>query len=896
MTDRPHEDVPTIDHAGHLEDLTETPAFLVPGHTHGTRLAAAYSCAYCGVGDSGAVEHRRRPGLAPTDALPQGTARLVIQGLGRKLELTALVAADGSLQVSAHLPLTEPRGIMVGELDTGGPARLVILREITRRPGESGGVTHIFAAPAAAMKVTDFLVVEPKPTTGCVKLRTSLGHQPTVFPVHLAPSVPRAGGRKPVAYGDAIAKLAELLLAHRPPRGRTLVYACGQVDYFTIFAFQEVFRLLGVRNLAGNAEHCLNAGAVHNEMLTGQEGPFLTLDQAMEGPGRVYLLNGWNGLISHPPAFLKLMKRADLDAWLVEVAVTESAQTLAARVGPERVLLIKPGSDPHLALAVAHELFRMNGVDAGFIERFADAETFARYRAVAERPEFAAAATAARIAAEPKYVERLEKGIHALAAAFARPGTVPINLPSVGLSQTKGAVTHCLWGNALAAAGKYGLRADGSPAGGTLRLPGQINAETEVQGLSRNKFFGRIPVDAAGAVEAARRMGLPDGAYAALPEAQPIAALDYGDPRPEAELVLCFGTQFESNMPGRRRWIEKLTAAGTTLVVVDPIPDPFTLKHAALVIPSPPHGASAKLYQNGEWRLSLSVPRKRRGRATRTDATIVYDAMAEVARQLGHDPGLRDAHPDLAAHLASGYLARRFMPVAEGGGLTRIDGEVSRPELWQRVLDYLDGGAGRTGPLYCRPVHADGRPIGWDELLQAGSLIYGGVGTHRYRLDGDAPYRDIYGRPRRFTFFTPSDADLAMPAGILLNSGRGTLSDDKARVRFATATFNSGKATPGVDMPEENPLYVSPALAARLGLANGDRARVTGVASGGAIEVPVVVSERVKGDSVYINFHKTRAELEKGRYLNDVTSHAGRCPYTSQSNFKVTEVRVERLP
>src|SRR5262249_57728026 len=102
-----------------------------------------------------------------------------------------------------------------------------------------------------------------------------------VFRIHIGPSTldPATGRRRPIPYTEAIARLADLLLAHRPPGARTLMYACGQVDYFTIFAFQEVFRLLGVRNLTGNAEHCLNAGAVHNEILTGQEGPFLTLEQ-----------------------------------------------------------------------------------------------------------------------------------------------------------------------------------------------------------------------------------------------------------------------------------------------------------------------------------------------------------------------------------------------------------------------------------------------------------------------------------------------------------------------------------------------------------------------------------------------------------------------------------------
>ena len=148
------------------------------------------------------------------------------------------------------------------------------------------------------------------------------------------------------------------MLRHRAPKARTLIYASGQIDYFTIFAMQEVFRLLGIRNLTGNAEHCLNAGAVHNEVLTGQEGPFLTLTQALEGPNRVYLMNGWNGMITHPPVYRALTKRPQLDGYLVEVMVTETAKGMAQKMGADRILLIRPRSDAHLALGVAHEIFK----------------------------------------------------------------------------------------------------------------------------------------------------------------------------------------------------------------------------------------------------------------------------------------------------------------------------------------------------------------------------------------------------------------------------------------------------------------------------------------------------------------------------------------------------------
>ena len=744
------------------------------------------------------------------------------------------------------------------------------------------------------------------PTPGCVKIEEAAGAGRTFWPMHTQPSVlDRATGqRSPISYEDAIARFADYVLSHREPDSQVLVYGCGQIDLFTIFALQEVFRLLGVRNLGGNAEHCLNAGAVHNEMLTGQEGPFLTIQQALEGPGRFYLLNGWNGLVTHPGVFTPLLARDDFDGYLVEVLVSESAQVISKRLGDERVLLVRPGSDPHLALSVAHVLLRdhRDAVDHRFIEAFASDDSWRRYRDLAREDRFAPAAVARRIAPEERFVARLEAAIPAIAARIAAPDCVPINIPSVGLSQSKGAVSHCLWGSALALVGKYGLRPDGTPAGGVLRVPGQINAESEIQGLSRLFFYGRIPVDHEGMVDAARRMGLPDDAYELAERDEPRATLDYSDPstRADRELFVCFGTQFEANLMERERWIRKLEDPDSTLIVVDPVPDPFTLANADLLIPSPPHAAAPKLYQNGEWRLTLSVPWKERAPETRSDATILYDVMAEISRRIRSDSILRMIHPDLGYHSQTGYLRRRFEDTADGGGLPRVEGEVSRAVLWERYLGYLDGGPGRKGRLYCYPTGADGEAIRWADLVEAGHLVYGGVGTTRYVLDPDdpdcVPYRDLYGEPAAFEFFEPTDGDLAIPAGTILNSGRSAVSDDPKDVAFATATFNSGKATPREDMPAFQPLCVGLEKAAALGLEDGGTARVTSVETGAHLDLPVRVTDRVVGDAVYMSFHKSRAQVEDGVYVNHLTHHAGRCPYTSQTSFKVTGVTVEKAP
>ncbi len=957
--------LPTIEHAGLLDDLTETPKYMLEEGAD-MQCRGYYSCSFCGVGDAG-------------------------------------VLTSANVKIDCEIKPTE-------------------------------------AAPAyhRGLSVSDSTLKELTPTSGCAKLKLSLMRQKAAFPIHTAPSLldRETGQRKTISYEEAISRLADLLLAHRAPKNKTLLYACGQVDYFTIFAMQEVFRLLGIRNLTGNAEHCLNSGAVHNEVLTGQEGPFLTIEQSLNGPNRFYIFNGWNGSVTHPPVFRSIMKREDVDAFLIEVMESESASELSKKLGDERVLLVRPGSDPHLALAVAHEVLshHTEAVEQRFIDSFAEQDSYEKYVGLVRSERFDPARVAERIAPEAKYVERLHKGIKLIALRLVQTDSVPINIPSMGLSQTTGIVTHCLWGSLLAMLGKYGIDAEGNPLGGTLRIAGQINAESEVQGLSRKYFMGRIPMT--DAAEAAQRMGLPEDAYAQVLLDTPRAALDYADPTPEREeLFLFFGTQFEANMMQRPKWIHKLQDPNTSMVVVDPIPDPFSEAYADLIIPSPPHPAVPKLYQNGEWKLSLSIPQKRAAAETRSDATIIYDVMAEIGHRLESDPALSARHPDIDRHLRSGYIRNRFMapseevlaedepatrskplsrttqatpdvhyiesldgeqknkrydldqemswigrhssctvaiankgasryhakitrtaegytiednslngtllngeeisgrvtlrdgdeidicddnyryhapedddatvlamPAAEAGplsaarGLRRVDGEVCRAQLWQRVLDYMSGG---SGPLYCMPEHHDRQPIRWRELLDLGSITYGGVGTRRYRLDydkpGQLPYADIYRRPRRFRFFVPTESDLSLVSGVVMNSGRSALSDDRARIQFATSSFNSGKATPVVSMPEQNFLHISPILAEQHSLKTGDYAKVTGRYSGEALRFPVIVSDRVKGESSYVSFHKSRAQLEEGHYVNSITSNEGRCPYTAQTTLKKTQILLQRI-
>ncbi len=878
--------VATIEHSGLLEDLPELPAYLHSGYFAGSKLP--YSCCFCGVGDSGFLTEKK---TEDKQNYQQGMGKFMpessTQSYPAKIEDDRLIIySDQMVTLSSFVR---------GQMDIEGQGFTVRGRYL---PTDARG-EQWFQLYRQATKITDSKIVETTPTTGCVKLKLSLMRQRPMFPVHIEPSrlindqnSENKKRREKLSYQAAISQLADLVLEHRQAKTRTLIYASGQLDYFTIFAMQEVFRLFGVRNLTGNAEHCLNAGAVHNEILTGQEGPFLTIDQAINGENRFYIFNGWNGFITHPPVFNGITQRKDLDAYLIEVIVSESALRLATKLDAERILLVKPSSDPHLALSIAHEIFTQypEAIEARFITQFSDQASFEQYKTLALSAHFSPELVAARIAPEPQYEARLLNGIRDIAKKLADRNTVPINIPSVGLSQSTGVVTHCLWGDMLAMLGKYGLDPQGNALGGTLRVPGQINAESEVQGLSRKYFMGRIPMDRAD--DAAQRLGLPPNVFQKVIEDTPRAALDYSDPTPDTkELFICFGTQFEANMMNRTRWVEKLQDPNVTLVVIDPIPDPFTLENAELIIPSPPHSATTKLYQNGEWKMSLSVPQKQAAPETRSDATIIYDLMAEVTERLSTDLALSQQHSDLADLARFGYLQQRF-----GTGLPRVDGEVSRPHLWQRIQDYMHGG---SGPLYCAPDHADGRPIQWQEFLEKGSVVYGGVGVNRYVLDydkeGHQPFADVFKKPCSFRFFTPTEEDLIIPEGVILNSGRSGLSDKRERIRFATSSFNSGKATPSVDMPEVNPLHISPSLAEKHQVKTGDMIRVRDQESGNSMELPVEVTHRVKGNTTYMSFHKSHAQVDKGQYINSVTSHIGRCPYSAQTKVKSNLIILESL-
>ena len=84
-------------------------------------------------------------------------------------------------------------------------------------------------------------------------------------------------------------------------------------------------------------------------------------------------------------------------------------------------------------------------------------------------------------------------------------------------------------------------------------------------------------------------------------------------------------------------------------------------------------------------------------------------------------------------------------------------------------------------------------------------------------------------------------------------------------------------------------------LAERMGFETGDRVKVTGRVTGKSVELPVIVTDRVKSETIYASFHKSRAQIEGDQYINDVTSAEERCAYCAQTSVKSNVVQLERI-
>ena len=150
--------------------------------------------------------------------------------LGQLVERQARPDASGRLETSGAGLMSGPGAVFLAEIEHGDQSWTLLLREVETRSVDKGYL-QVFQLFRTVMQRTERLLEHSLPANSRVRLRIGLGENRSLFPLQLAPSVLDVTGRRiPLSSGEAVERLADLLLAHRPPFGRTLVYADDSVD------------------------------------------------------------------------------------------------------------------------------------------------------------------------------------------------------------------------------------------------------------------------------------------------------------------------------------------------------------------------------------------------------------------------------------------------------------------------------------------------------------------------------------------------------------------------------------------------------------------------------------------------------------------------------------------
>src|SRR5215213_3617688 len=121
----------TIPHAGVLEDLDTLPAYLAVDHGAAHPTTGRYSCAFCGVGDSGLVASEDASEVG-WDSLGSGAVKVELSRRGVSEEFDGTLSEDGMVVIATSEPLVAAGGVlsvsMVGETGSGSSPRAVVLR------------------------------------------------------------------------------------------------------------------------------------------------------------------------------------------------------------------------------------------------------------------------------------------------------------------------------------------------------------------------------------------------------------------------------------------------------------------------------------------------------------------------------------------------------------------------------------------------------------------------------------------------------------------------------------------------------------------------------------------------------------------------------------------------
>jgi nitrate reductase (cytochrome) len=632
-------------------------------------------------------------------------------------------------------------------------------------------------------------------------------------------------------------KFQEAIAAHGPDS--VGFYGSGQGLTEETYAANKLFKA-GIRtnNVEGNPRLCM-ASAVGGHLTSyGKDEPmgcYEDIDHA-----DVFLLVGTNTAEAHPIVFQRIAqrKRSGKD---VKVIVLDPRVTATSRIADLHISFT-PGTDLAILNAMAHVILTEGLADEAFVKEHvtfgqgAEAnKAFDDYRAfLAEyTPEKAAQLAGCRA-----------EDIVTAARVFGAKGRTAMTMWTMGLNQrTKGVWVNNLCHNLHLLTGKIGV-----PGSTPMSLTGQPNACGGVRdggALSHLLPYGRLIANEKHRAEMEKLWALEPGTISpkpGLPTVDLFQAMEAG----KLKVLYVMTTNPGQSMPNVDRYRKAMRTEGAFLVVAEAFHPTRTSELADVVLPAALWAEKEGVYGCTERRYQLLEQAVPPAGEARPD----FEILCELGRRLGHAHLLPWRSP---AEAWEELLTLCKGTVYDFNGMTRQALKDSHGLLW--------------------PMPAAGHP-----------------GTKRRYVKGADPFvpadhptrMKFYGRPdgRAVIWLRPQQP----PAEVVDAEYPFWYTTGRELEHWHTATM-TGQCRELRHANLASVLQLHPSDAQKVGLKNGERARVSSRRGAETFEVRVV--EGARAGVVYVHMH------DPDRMCNRVTNDAVD-PASRQPEFKIAAVKIEK--
>ncbi|MDH3216912.1 MAG: molybdopterin-dependent oxidoreductase [Candidatus Krumholzibacteria bacterium] len=673
---------------------------------------------------------------------------------------------------------------------------------------------------------------------------------------------------------DLVARKAQEAIRAQGPTS-VAMFGSGQWTIWEGYAASKLWKGgLRSNSLEVNARHCM-ASAVAGFMTTfGMDEPMGTYDDFDHADA--FVLWGANTAEMHPILHSKMTNRllSKHDARLFNLTTISNRSSEVAA----REIIFKPQSDLAIANGITNLLIQRGSVDESFVQKHVvfkkgkekigyGLEDKSAFKEQAEEIPFDDFKE--RVARyTPEHVEEISgvsvTDLEMLADVYGDPDVKVMSFWTMGVNQhTRGTWMNNLIYNLHLLTGKIS-----QPGNQPYSLTGQPSACGTCREVGT--FTHRLPADmvvsnAQHREQAESIWNLPAGTIPDKPTyhaVEMMRALDRGDVRVFWSMT---SNPFQ-DYPNLNRYRKGALKDGRLIVVSDVYPTRST-EVADVVLPSAMWVEKEGSFGNAErrthfWRRMVDAPGE-----SKSDLWQII----EFAKRMGYG--------DLFAYSASVYPIQVGRKISDASATA---GFYMEKALWE---EYRRFGVGHGHDLAAFDVYHETRGLRWPVVNGRETLI-------RYK-EGDDPYVErgrgyqFYGNKkqddRAIVWFRPYEAPPEVPDAsypFWLCTGR------------VLEHWHSGTMTRRV-----NSLYkayphatvnVHPDDATKLGLADGDRARIT--SRRGHVELHVQVGGRVtpQRGMVYVPW------FDEDVMINNVTLDAF-CPISKQNDYKKCAVKIERI-